>query len=289
VLRNYENPFQNLEYTGIDLARVLEMEIRLKEDALRECENMEGSMLLHEETESGGMLATYTAVDNVNTTFEVYNYIKSLGFPIDFHRIPITDERSPKPGDFNNIIETLAKYPQKDTHFIYNCQLGRGRTTTGLVVTCIYMAQFNQQWLHSSTSQFLSVSIRDKLAAPSSTTMLLRGDYKIVKNLLRLLEKGPESKNHIDIIIDRCSHIQNLREAVHDFKVKFENAATDKARKTHLDRGLNYLSRYFFLIVFQGFILDTKKAHMKFPEWLEKRPEITSLIDSIESSFLPNA
>jgi len=61
-----------------------------------------------------------------------------------------------------------------------------------------------------------------------------------------------------------------------------------KTKKTHLDRGLNYLSRYFFLIVFQAFVLDTKKGDMKFSGWLEKRPEITNLIDSIESSFLPN-
>lgn len=38
VLREVERPFTNLEYTGIDRARVEQMEERLKEDVLREAE-----------------------------------------------------------------------------------------------------------------------------------------------------------------------------------------------------------------------------------------------------------
>jgi protein-tyrosine phosphatase len=53
--------------------------------------------------------------------------------------VPVTDECAPDQDDFNQFVELLRE-GGLGAAYIFNCQMGRGRTTTGMV--CAYMFQY---------------------------------------------------------------------------------------------------------------------------------------------------
>jgi hypothetical protein len=112
----------------------------------------------------------------------------------------------------------------------------------------------------------------------------LQGDYKLIQQLCQLLEKGQKAKYLADFCIDSCAHLQNLREAIYDHKVRLSFSATLTSEQVHEieSRGLHYLLRYFYLIVFADYLLEelkieTGKFDKTFLNWLSERREITNL------------
>lgn len=108
-----------------------------------------------------------------------------------------------------------------------------------------------------------------------SRTHYLAGEYKLIMNLLQVLEHGKRAKRLLDVAIDRCDAIQNLRTAIYDFKLKDST-----------ERGLNYLLRYFFLITFSEYLLEIDHSatvpEVTFVEWLNERREITNMVSRRE-------
>lgn len=120
----------------------------------------------------------------------------------------------------------------------------------------------------------------------------LAGEYKLILRLLSVLDHGKESKRFADFAIDMCSAIQNLREAIFNFKVRCEaaNAGQEKQLEETRTMGLNYLVRYFYLIVFAEFLMQRTKAgadpeanDAEFSLWLMERREIINLLNNPES------
>lgn len=46
------------------------------------------------------------------------------------------DEKAPREVDFDTILTTLRAEPV-DTACVFNCQMGKGRTTTGMILACL--------------------------------------------------------------------------------------------------------------------------------------------------------
>lgn len=119
-------------------------------------------------------------------------------------------------------------------------------------------------------------------AADSPNRRYLMGEYKLILHLLTVLEHGKQAKRYTDMAIDLCSHIQNLREAILNFKLRFEASPSHSVR----EMGLNYLIRYFYLIVFAEFVLQRRGSAVgkgaavesEFSEWLQERREIPNLV-----------
>ena len=85
----------------------------------------------------------------------------------------------------------------------------------------------------------------------------LQGDYKLIQQLSQLLDQGQTAKRLADECINACAHMQNLREAIYDYKVRLNTAqlTSEQAHETEA-RGLHYLLRYFYLIVFAAYLLE---------------------------------
>lgn len=112
----------------------------------------------------------------------------------------------------------------------------------------------------------------------------LQGDYKLIQQLCQLLENGQKAKKLADFCIDACAHLQNLRESIYDHKIRLSssNSLTPEQVKEIETRGLHYLLRYFYLIVFAEYLLEeleieTGKFDKTFLNWLVERREITNL------------
>lgn len=239
VLRLFHDPIKNLETTGIARERVEGMERRMQQDALEELEEYDGRLLLHDEevVDKGGFVLVpvweTVPVGSVETPSDVFKSIAEEGYQVDYLRIPITDEQAPIPDVFDQLIRRIQN-ANAGVDVLFNCQMGRGRTTTGMVTACLMSMILKNDALGDMTSSFIaeSSSMETSLKALSlgngddreegdesheERERYENGEYKIVLQLVSVLTYGKLAKRLTDQAINMCDHMQNLRKAVFDY------------------------------------------------------------------------
>ena len=275
VLRFFHEPLANIESTGITRERVEAIEERLKRDVLEEAQSFGGKILLHEEQVGGSSLGfcipwNWVSIESeadVKTCKEIYQDASASYPMLSFNRIPITDEQAPLPEVFDELYQ-LIKSKGPGCHLIYNCQMGRGRTTTGMVVASIVELSDS---MHPEEHHSPVLSHSDRLSA---------GEYRIIVQLVSILDKGIEAKRIADAAIDMCHHMQNLRTAImSEFVVKLGQLPSGSKQRLEIrERALNYLMRYFYLIVFADYcIYKSLGGKRLFSQWLAPRKDILNL------------
>nr|XP_027099730.1 paladin-like isoform X1 [Coffea arabica] len=289
VLRDVERPFSNLEYTGINRQRLEQMEDRLKEDILLEAARYGNKILVTDELPDGQMVDQWEPVTiaSVKTPLEVYEELQKLKYLVDYERVPITDEKSPKEQDFDILVQKISQADMK-TEIVFNCQMGRGRTTTGMVIaTLIYLNRLGVSGIPRTNSigkvSDCSSSITDNL--PNSEEAILRGEYAVIRSLIRVLEGGVEGKRQVDKVIDKCASMQNLREAIATYRNSILRQPDEMKREASLSFFVEYLERYYFLICFAVYLHTEREAlnaklpdGCSFTDWMKARPELYSII-----------
>ena len=122
---------------------------------------------------------------------------KNPDVQISLFRVPVTDEQAPLATTIDDLVRiTFANY-QDD--FVFNCQIGRGRTTTGSKESEAVMGQ------HASQD--------------GNQKMLLEGYYSCVTELIGMMKSGSKAKRKLDYIIDLSSDMQNIREVIYHYHV----------------------------------------------------------------------
>ncbi|XP_028770949.1 paladin isoform X2 [Neltuma alba] len=289
VLRDVERPFSNLEYTGINRERVEQMEARLKEDILVEARRYGNKILVTDELPDGQMVDQWEQVscNSVKPPLEVYEELQAEGYHVDYERVPITDEKSPKELDFDFLVHKISQ-ADVNTEIIFNCQMGRGRTTTGMVIaTLIYLNRIGASGIPRSDSvgqiSQYATNVADHL--PDSEDTVRGGEYAVIRSLIRVLEGGVEGKRQVDKVIDKCASMQNLREAIATYRNSILRQPDEKKRESSLSFFVEYLERYYFLICFAVYIHSERAAlnsdfasHSSFADWMRARPELYSII-----------
>ncbi|KAJ1539576.1 hypothetical protein HK405_012731, partial [Cladochytrium tenue] len=173
ILRLFQDPLKNLEITGITEERVAQMEEQMVKDCIAE------------------PVWETVSLDDIKTPLQVYQSITAEGYRVDYKRIPMfalpTDEQAPIPVVFDQLVKRLDGF-SGDTDAIFNCQMGRGRTTTGIVTACILKLIVGNEALLDSASEIeahpSSSLLRDE--SPSETDSertsrrYLAGEYKMV-------------------------------------------------------------------------------------------------------------
>jgi hypothetical protein len=133
------------------------------------------------------------------------------------------------------------------------------------------------------------------------------GEYRVILQLISVLTYGKLAKRLTDQVINMCDHMQNLRKAIYDYKLRIEAMTDQGSKKWRVAReaAFNYLVRYFYLIVFANYLLEEmgtpsfvtsdsedednkisspntafKEARKltTFKEWLKGRREIVNII-----------
>ncbi|XP_057966266.1 uncharacterized protein LOC131156522 isoform X5 [Malania oleifera] len=227
VLRDVERPFSNLEYTGINRARVEQMEARLKEDVLLEAARYGNKILVTDELPDGQMVDQWEPVtcESVKTPLEVYEELQVNGYLVDYERVPITDEKSPKEQDFDILVHRISQV-NINTEIIFNCQMGRGRTTTGMVIaTLVYLNRTGASGIRRNNpiGKVFDMSSDATNNLPNSEEAIRRGEYAVVRSLVRVLEGGVEGKRQVDEVIDKCASMQGIdRERVERMEARLK-------------------------------------------------------------------
>lgn len=279
VVREAERPFSNIELTGISHDRLERMEERLKADVIVQRYRHSGYLLLSKEAEDGTLSDVWERLandDDVETPEEVFKSLRREGYAVDYFRLPMTDEKPPKEQD----CETIAKrvlHSRRDDTILFQCQMGRGRTTTGMVIACLsFFALSGNAGSDSQREDEIEESGREE-----EEKRLLKGEYPVVLSLVRALKSGHEAKRQADNAIDLCDAMQNLREAIHECRNALlsegdgsEERGSSKGYLDHVvERQVCYLDRYCSLIIFWDYLVNGF-GRCSFDEWTASRPEL---------------
>lgn len=277
VLRLADQPLTNLEATGITTETVERQEIALKKDVIEEASRREGRILLHDEVEVEpgrfDIIPVWETIEpqDVLTPREAYELVQSEGYKVDYARVAVTDEQAPLPDVFRAIEERVLQALKQGAATAFNCQMGRGRTTTGMVIASLVSTvhSHRDELLHGEMSASAVAGGNDDSSAADTSRyqakdlldnredeLLLQGEYRIILRLVGVLSHGKLAKALVDAAIDRMEAVQNLRRAIYDAKLRAENAPLKSAKRKHLSTVfINYLNRYAYLVAFANHLL----------------------------------
>jgi guanylate kinase len=258
-VKSREHPFVNQEKIPGDLNG---LETKLRDEILKETQRYSGRFLLHGEALSGpaevGALgqvyAFWKSVEpaGVQTIRQVY----SSHPKVSFWRWPITDEQSPEERDFEVLLDILET--ERPAAVVFNCQMGRGRTTTGMV-----LARMVWQVLFG--------------AIPHPPAPAKRTVFPLVEGIVRRLGCEAE-KRVLDDAIDAASAMQNLRECILKY---FQQPPAKYSEAKNQRKAKNYMERYIYLLLFAVYLHAAagKGAHaangrVAFRGWVASQPNV---------------
>lgn len=190
--------------------------------------------------------------------------------------------------------------------------MGRGRTTTGTVIACLLklridydrpikvlldcMTNAEEDGGTSSGEETggnigaITPGIEKVRSEKEQGRIFGINDILLLWKITRLFDNGVECREALDAIIDRCSALQNIREAVLQYRKVFNQQHVEpRERRVALNRGAEYLERYFRLIAFAAYLgseafdgfCGQGESRMTFKDWLHQRPEVQAMKWSI--------
>jgi len=238
-----------------------------------------------------------TKVENMKGQFEILNSLKENGFEnLNTFRIPVTEERSPGEDCFDMMVEGLKNEPAS-TPCVFSDQMGRGRTTAGMIAACLIKEiQITTELRKMESIDLVSKATVDDLIFQKFESPLpksqddddpfIKGEFDVIKELLEKLPATVEGKKKIDRVIDICGPLpkgtgaQNLRECIIETKWKYDVASEDKqvAWKALI---LNFMERYFYLICFATYALEHGPTgyQKSFVSWMDEHQDLRTMID----------
>merc|ERR1711981_614089 len=183
------------------------------------------------------------------------------------------------------------------TQCVFSCQMGRGRTTLGMVVTCLIKEiQVTSELRRMAEIELVPKEVIDSLIVQKFEAPLpknqddddpfIKGEFDVIKELLEKVPEAVEGKRKVDRIIDICgptpkgTGLQNLRECIIETKWKYDVATEDKqvAWKALI---LNFMERYFYLICFATYALEYRPGGYQkaFTSWMDDHKELRTMIE----------
>lgn len=308
VLRLADQPLTNLEATGITTDTVERQEIALKNDVIQEAARRDGRILLHDEVElepgKFDIIPVWESIKegDVLTPREAYELVQSEGYQVDYARVAVTDEQAPVPAVFSEIERRVLKALSRGSATAFNCQMGRGRTTTGMVIASLIstVSHLGEELFVGGSSEIGSSAVlseessaigsesgsgsgsrsgssmqyqqqQTNLRMEGAKDLLdnredelwLQGEYRMTLQLVGVLSHGKLAKKLTDAAIDRMDAVQNLRKAIYDSKLRADNAEPRSKKRAHLSAVYkNYLQRYAFLIAFANYLVEKSRANI---------------------------
>ncbi|KAG6856507.1 hypothetical protein H0H87_003700 [Tephrocybe sp. NHM501043] len=224
-----------------DRAENLEaIETRLRNDILQEAARYGGVILTHNEVAAesgeGAILPTWTAVDhnNVKTSKELWEYMKSQGWNVDYYRIPISPDRPIEDNYLDAYLQVIRDTDPLKTSLVFSCGMGAVRTTFAMVAASLmrrkqllslgmpdpYPVHTTQVGSNSGTSSGINTPPHPQTEARIILALeQASAQQDLNKSLLRLtylLQQCLQNKNSqsaIELLMTQPTLLENLRKA----------------------------------------------------------------------------
>jgi len=236
-------------------------------------------------------------VESLKEVKTVFESLRENGFPdLELIRCPVNEDRAPNEECFDILINAVKNEPAS-TAVIFSDQMGRGRSTLGMVIACLVKEiQITTELRRMEQIDLVSKLTVDNLIDQKFESALprtqddddpfIKGEFDVIKELLEKIPATVEGKKKIDRVIDICgpspkgTGLQNLRECVIETKWKYDVATEDKqVAWKHLI--LSFMERYFYLICFATYALEYGPGGYQktFVSWMDEHKELRTMIE----------
>lgn len=229
--------------------------------------------------------------DALVTLSGMYEQLKEHGFKLEYARLPIVDEKAPREVDFDTILTTLRAEPV-DTACVFNCQMGKGRTTTGMILACLLKDALFGDPKKTYPKEEVVDPKKFEDEDEYANEVARRGQFEVLEKIYKYIPEVKDAKAHLDHIIDLCgvppqgTGLQNLRECIIWTKQKFVFEPKIK-RAFWKQMSINFIERYCYLIMFTTYVRS--EAPRGFPwtfvQWMDQRAEIREIINQGKKNF----
>jgi hypothetical protein len=137
------------------------------------------------------------------------------------------------------------------------------------------------QWIHAVTNK--------RISSKENINPQPMMQYPMIHSLLRVIRNGLECKAIVDECIDKCSQVMNLRLAIDTWRAHAENSTEENVIRRAVQKGVQYLKRYFIIICFQAYLDQTNPDQglseiESFAAWLKRHAEIVRMLDELEDA-----
>merc|ERR1711931_569279 len=191
-------------------------------------------------------------------------------FPGLIHwRVPVCNSASPLETDFDIIVKTLMG-TAINTPVIVNDQVGLSRATTGCVIACLfkeYQISASFEGLVETVAGVNAALLKtDRYEMDMSKDTLFRGEFEVVKQLVKTMKDGEGAKKYADRVIDLNgtkktggTGTKQLRENIAESKLSYE-IMDDAAQAFLKTKIMDNIQKYFYLIVFTAYTREAAVA-----------------------------
>jgi len=289
---------ENLELECVQPTSDLEVLSKHFVNILKERSEADGSLKVHKDaafTENPMEREDVEDTVKVGTLLSLDSLLKDLS-AANCVLVPVVEERAPDESCFDILVESLKNEPAS-TQCVFSCQMGRGRTTLGMVISCLIKEiQITSELKKMAEIDLVAKDvieslIKQKFEAPLPKNQddddpFIKGEFDVIKELLEKVPEAVEGKRKVDRIIDICgptpkgTGLQNLRECIIETKWKYDVAPEEK-QVVWKRMILNFMERYFYLICFATYSLEvgTKGFDTSFVDWMNARSYLRTMIE----------
>merc|ERR1719180_727101 len=153
-----------------------------------------------------------------------------------------------------------------NTPVIVNDQVGLSRATTGCVIACLfkeYQISASFEGLVETVAGVNAALLKtDRYVMDPTKDTLFRGEFEVVKELVKTMKDGEGAKKNADKVIDLNgtkktggTGIKQLRENIAESKLSYE-IMDDAAQAFLKTKIMDNIHKYFYLIVFAGYMRE---------------------------------
>merc|ERR1712072_921481 len=153
-----------------------------------------------------------------------------------------------------------------NTPVIVNDQVGLSRATTGCVIACLFkefQISASFEGLVETVAGVNAALLKtDRYEMDMSKDTLFRGEFEVVKQLVKTMKDGEGAKKYADRVIDLNgtkktggTGIKQLRENIAESKLSYE-IMDDAAQAFLKTKIMDNIHKYFYLIVFAAYMRD---------------------------------
>ncbi|XP_022101422.1 paladin-like [Acanthaster planci] len=204
-------------------------------------------------------------------------------------RMPMRTNGAPDEQVIDTFFDVLKDVPTLFDHqdtstpgMVFVGHMGGSRTTFAMVLGMLVLAHKHG---------FPDVAYEQTHAMEEKTRNLEKGEFPVVQQLCGALPDGIQTKQEVDVLIDLCDDMSNIRGDIYDSKKKMEAIKQDyeiaggSAKQFFLQRMFKYLERYCFLLLFNSY-LHQQKIQMfcqSFQVWMQQHPILYRILGDMDS------
>nr|XP_009674545.1 PREDICTED: LOW QUALITY PROTEIN: paladin [Struthio camelus australis] len=208
--------------------------------------------------------------EDIHVTEEVYRRPVFLLPSYRYHRLPkVPVDGAPLEAQFDAFIGSLRESPnllllrdpgRPPPALLFSCQTGVGRTNLAMAMGTLVLLH------HKGATQ------KPDLPHPAKTSP--RERFRVIQNFVEMVPKGQQIVEEVDSAIAFCSEMHDMKEAIYEYKKKLEGIGEDyqiqgdSTKEYFLQRTLQSLERYFYLIAFNYYLHEQVSSSFPFSFYL---------------------